>query len=205
MVSQIFGAIGMGATIAGGSLSAKGAFEGGLAQEQQSYYQAGIAKLNSAISKQNEEFALNQGEQEASRYGISARERIGGIRAAQGASGLDVNTGSAKDVQESQKTIAHLDTDTIRANAAKVAYDYDVQSIQFGDQARLYEMAGNNQAVAGGINAEASAIGTVASVASKWSQGSQVGLFSPGGMGDSASNMLGDAAGVAGFNPFGSM
>lgn len=184
-MTQALAVIGIGATIAGGALSAKGAEQQGLAQARQNYYQAGIALLNQNIAKQNAEYALNQGEQEATAYGIQASQKMGAIVAAQGASGLDVHSGSARDVQVGQRKVQDMDMDTIRSNASKVALDYENQAVGFGQQAVLYNMAGSNVAVAGGINAQASEIGTVSSVANKWLQGSQSGLLTTSGISSS--------------------
>ena len=182
--------VGTASTIAGGVMGAKGAEKQGIAQLQQNYYQAGVADLNSKIAKQNADFALNQGEQEAFRRGLTGGEQISAIKTAQASSGLDVNTGSAVRVREGQKQIVDLDMTQARSNAAKVAYDYDVQSLNFEKQAGLYRMAGTNAAQAGQIKAETSLIGTVGSVASKWAQGNQLGFF--GGGAGGGGQALGD-------------
>ncbi len=169
--------VGLGSTIFGGVLGAQGASQAGAAQEKQNYYQAGVAELNSQIAKQNADYAMNQGEQQAQKFGMAAGEREGQIVASQASSGTDVNTGSNLGVQKSQHYVDLQDLTQIRSNAAKVAYDYDVQSVNFDKQAQLYKMAGKDAAAAGATKAEASIVGTVGSVASKWTQGSQVGLF----------------------------
>ena len=171
------GLVGLGSTIFGGILQAQGASAAGAAQEQQNYYQAGVAELNSQIAKQNRDFAFNQGEQQAQKFGLAAGERAGQIVASQASAGMDVNTGSNRSVQQSQHYVDLQDLTQIRSNAAKVAYDYDVQSVNFDKQAGLYKLAGTDAAKAGQTKAEASIVGTVGSVASKWTQGSQVGLF----------------------------
>jgi hypothetical protein len=57
-------------------------------------------------------------------------------------------------------------------------------------------MAGTDAAAAGATKAEASIVGTVGSVASKWTQGSQVGLFNDVGSGISkaASSLFGGSS-----------
>ena len=59
--------VSMGASIAGGAISAFGAKKSGESQQQMFNYQAGVAKINSDIDKQNQEYALSQGEAEAAR------------------------------------------------------------------------------------------------------------------------------------------
>ena len=95
-----------------------------------------VARFIQQIALQNADYARDQGEGQAQKYGMGARQQAGQIRAGQGASGLDVNSGSAKSVADSQHIVSRMDMDTIRANAAKIAYNYDVQAMQFGTQGR---------------------------------------------------------------------
>lgn len=191
------GIVGMGSSILGGLTSAAGAEKAGAAQEMQNYYQAGLAKFNAQIALQNRDYALNQGEQQATIRGLAGGQTMGAIRAAEGSSGFDINTGSHADVQKGQQFANAQDLAQIRSNAAKTAYDYSVQSTQFDQQAKLYEMAGTDAAKAGQIKAEASIISTAGSVADKWTQGSQVGLLS--GVGKSISSTI-SGLGGAGSN-----
>jgi len=70
--------------------------------------------------------------------------------------------------------------DRIRSNAAKTAYNFNVESVQDRNQAQLYTMAGANAAQAGQISAQASLISGAGSVASKWLQSQQSGTYSGG-------------------------
>lgn len=186
MVAAV-GAVGMGTTLAGGILSAFGAEKSGEASQQMYNYQAGVAQINSQIDQQNREYASNYGEQQSVIEGLKGAQQFGQIRTAQGASNLDVNSGSNKAVQDSQRTVTAMDLTQIRSNAAKTAYDYDVKSTMDTNQASLDVMAGQNAKTAGDISAMASILGTVGSVSSKWLQGSQAGLWSTGSGGFGAS------------------
>lgn len=177
MTAAAVGGIGIGTSLAGGLLSAYGAEKMGTAQQSMYNYQAAVAKINSTIDKQNADWALHVGEVEAEKYGIGARQRMGAITAAQGASGLDVNRGSAVDVRRSQQEVTGIDLNQIRTNAAKTAYDYNVRSTMDTNQATIDVMAGQNAKIAGDIQATASILGTVSSVSSKWLQGKQIGMF----------------------------
>lgn len=179
------GGIGIGASLFGGLLSAFGAEKSGQAQQQMYNYQAAVAQINSSTDKQNMEYSLYQGEEQAEKFGIQAGQRQAAIRTAYSAGNIDVNSGSAAQVQGSQKTLTGIDTAQIRENAAKTAYDYDVRSVMDTNQATLDVMAGQNAKIAGDINATASILGTAGSVSSKWLQGTTVGMF--GGSGGSPS------------------
>lgn len=175
------GALGIGTTLAGGVLGAQGAMQSAAATQQMYNYQAGVARINSQIDLQNADYARQQGEIQAQQYGQKAAQQLGAIRTVQAASGVDVNTGTAAQVQESQKKVAGVDIGMIRQNAAKTAYDYDVKSTMDLNQSTLDTMAGVNAIAAGKIQAETSILGAVSSVSSKWLQASQMGMFSGGG------------------------
>jgi hypothetical protein len=96
---------------------------------------------------------------------------------AQSAGGLDVNSGSNKQVQQSQEKIKDIDMESIRSNAAKIAYDYDTKAVMDDNQAGLDVIAGKNAKDAGELGAISSIIGTVSGVSTKWQQGKTTGLW----------------------------
>ena len=140
-------------------------------------YQAQVAKINSDTDKQNADYAIAKGEQGAMVAGMQGAQRFGQIIAGQAASGFDVNSGSNKDVQESQKLITAMDVNQIRTNAAKTAYDYNVQSTQDLNQAGLDTLASSNASAAGDLAMTASLVSTAGSVSDKWLSASKSGLF----------------------------
>lgn len=184
-------AIGIGGSLLGGLTGAAGAAQTAAAQQQMYNYQAGLAQINAQIALQNADYARQQGEQQAQQYGMQAGQRMGQIITSQASSGLDINTGSNKLVQQSQQLVTGLDLDQIRSNAAKTAYDYDTQSVQYQDQAQLYRMGGANAAAAGAINITSSILGTAASVSTKWLQGQQYGLPGNISLGGSPTTAMG--------------
>lgn len=186
--NALLGEVGIGSTLIGGITSAVSGFVQGEAQKQMYDYQAGIARLNAQIAQQNSDYTLNVGEAQAQRAGLAGGQRMGEIRAAQGASGLDVNSGSAKQVQTSQKQLTQTDVASIRSTAAKTAYNYRVQATGLTAQANLDTVAGQNARTAGMLNAGSSLISTATSVSNEWLRGSQLGLWdSPGGSGSGQS------------------
>lgn len=177
------GEVGIGASAVGSAISAGGAYASGQANSKMYGYQANVARINSQIALQNADYARMQGEQQSVIQGRKGAQQLGGIRAAEGASGLSVGSGSSKDVQASQKSTTALDLNQIRSNAAKTAYDFDVQSTQDQNQAGLYSAAASNSKTAGDISALSSIVGGAGSVSSKWLAGQQQGLW--GNAGDS--------------------
>ena len=183
MTAAAAGSIGMGSSIAGGILSAYGAEKGGQATQQMYNYQAAVAKINSQIDLQNRDYALNVGGQQSVIEGLKGAQEFGQIRASEGASNINVNTGSSTRVQDSQRTVTAMDLTQIRSNAAKTAYDFTVRSVMDTNQAALDVIAGQNAKTAGDISAMSSILGSAASVSSKWLQGSQIGLYGKTGGG----------------------
>lgn len=174
------GTIGLGANVAGGGLGIFSALAGGSAKAEAYKYQSSMAWYNAAIAKQNEKYAFDVGEQQAEKAGIAGAAQAGQIKAAQAASGLDVNSGSAKRVQESQHLVSQMDLQTIREKAAKTAYDFSVQATNYENQAKGYSKAAANARTEGVLGAVSSFVGTAGSVASKWLQGNQLGLWGGG-------------------------
>lgn len=178
MTATGFGAVGMGASLAGGLLSAYGAQREGDATQSMYNYRAQVSRINADINRQNAAWARDKGGKEELQYGLKAAQQRGQIKAQQAASNIDVNSGSAKEVQRSQEEIKDMDLAMIRENAAKVAYDYETKAHMDDTQAGLDVMAGNYAKEAGNIKALGSIIGTVSTVSSKWQQGKSTGLWS---------------------------
>ena len=175
------GTIGLASSGASGALGIFSSLMGGGAKADAYKYQSSMAWQNAAIAKQNQKYALDIGEQQAERQGIAGAAQAGQIKAGQAASGVDVNTGSAREVQTSQHLVSQMDLNTIREKAAKTAYDFSVQATNYENQAKGYSKAASNAKTEGVLGAVSSFIGTVGSVSSKWLQGNQLGMWGNGG------------------------
>lgn len=174
------GMIGIGTSAASGVGGVFSSLFGGAAKAESYKYQSSMAMYNAAIAKQNEKYAFDVGEQQAERQGIAGAAQAGQIKAGQAASGLDINGGSAKEVQSSQHLVSQMDMATIREKAAKTAYDFSVQAVNYENQAKGLNKAASNARTEGVIGAVSSVIGTAGSVSSKWMQGNQLGLWGKG-------------------------
>lgn len=169
----ILAAVGMGATAAGGLIKAYGEGEAGSAKSAEYTYRAGMARRNAQIQRQNSDYALEAGDANAERSGLTTGFTIARQRVAQASNGFDVNTGTNADVQQSTRDIGVIDQSTIRTNAGRQALSFRNQASGLEAEATLDEMAGSNAKRAGGINQLATLIGTAGSVASKWYQSGQ--------------------------------
>jgi len=169
--------ISIGSSAAGGVLNAFGAAQKGAATASLYNYQAGIAQFKERIALQNRDYALTVGEDQLASYGLKSAQLAGKIKAAQGASNIDVGSGSAVDVQKSQKLVSDIDMATIRKNAARRAYGYEVEAATQEAQAGLYTLAASKTEEAIPLEVTSSLISGASSVSSKWLQAQQAGIF----------------------------
>ncbi len=147
-------AIGTVATLAGTGLKVAGQLQGGA-------YQAQVARNNAKIATQNAEYERVVGQDRAAISSMKGAQKSGAVKAAQSANGVDVNSGSAVDVQAGEREADTLDTETILNDSELAAYGYTTQAKNFEGQADQEESS-----------ATFDALGTLASsagqLASKW-------------------------------------
>jgi hypothetical protein len=146
-----FAAAGLGT--AGGLVKAYGDIEGGLATKNASNYAAQVAANNAAIATQNADYTEKSGRVQAEAVSLKGAAQAGKIKAGQAASGVDVNTGSAADVQESQREVSKVDTETSLSNAELQAYGYRTQATNFEAQSELDKAEAKQGEEAGYIGA----------------------------------------------------
>lgn len=166
-------AIGAGASAGGGILSAFGQSEKGEADARMYSYRAGVAKMNATINRQNSDYALEAGEAQARRSGLTTGFTIAKQKTAQAANGFDVNTGTNADVRDTTQSIGIEDQTTIRNEFGRKALGFRNQAAAEDAEAGAMLIAGDNARRAGKIAAAGTLIGTAGSVASKWMTASQ--------------------------------
>lgn len=172
------GAMAIGTSVLSGITSGAGASFTSGASADAFNFKAGIAKLNADINRQNASWAINSGAIKASNYGLKAGQEIAETKVVQAASGLDVNSGSKEAVRDTQSTVAKFDQNQIRADAAHTAHGYEVKAATDTMEAELDRVGAVNAGKAGKLGILSSVIGTASSVASKWTQGNTIGMWS---------------------------
>lgn len=175
-------AIGLVTSLVGGGMTAYGQAQAGEANAAQMKYKAEVAKRNAEINRQNSDFALEAGESEAKRSGLTTGFTIAKQKVVQSGSGFDVNSGSNAAVRESTQDIGIVDQNTIRTNAGRRALGYRNRAGDLDAEAGADLMAGDNAKRAASIASTGTLIGTAGSVASKWTQASQVWGGAKGGV-----------------------
>ena len=154
---------------AGTAVSAAGQIEQGQATANAANYSAEVAANNAKIANQNAEYAINAGQVKAADSSMKGAAVLGKIRAAQAASGIDVNTGSAADVQQSQAETSKLDTETVINNADLRAYGYRSEATGFKAQSGLDTAQAEQAPIGADIGAAGSSLSNASSLAFKWS------------------------------------
>lgn len=150
------------AALASAGVSAFGQIKEGKATQAADNYQAQVATNNAAIATQKANWAAEEGEQNTSKSQMDTAAKVGAIKANQAASGVTVGEGSSADVVQSARTAGMLDAMTIRSNAAREAYGFQVDSSNQTAQAGLDRAAGKNAVKASKIGAAATILGGAA-------------------------------------------
>ena len=201
--ASTFATIGSVASVLGGVVGAAGSLESGAAQSAAATYQAQLAASNEKIAQQNATQAEATGSAQVEQEGIKTKAEVGAIKAAQAASNIDVNSGSALDVRSSAAALGQLDALTIRSNAEKTAYGYETQASQFAGQESLEQATAQQAQLAGGIGAFSSILGAASGVSNQYSRWAQAAGGGGSVIGDSGAgtgaNFVGGEANLALF------
>jgi hypothetical protein len=125
--------------------------------EKQGDYEAAMLEQNAKIAERQAQDALLRGKLEEQKIGANTRQIIGAQRSIIGAQGLDLESGSALDLQLEAASMGALDAMTIRNNARREAWGYNVEAGDARNRAVLTRYAARN-AAAGQRNAATSTL-----------------------------------------------
>lgn len=109
----------------------------------QGQYQEQIYKLNSRLAELNAQDALDRGDLKIQQYGSAVKKLVGSQRASFAAQGIDVNSGSAKEVQNNTQYQARLSELTIRNNAFREAWGYKIEAITSSAKGEFTNISSN--------------------------------------------------------------
>lgn len=130
----------MTALIGAGGLTAYGQYQSGRANDR-------LARQNARIAEAQAEDALVRGEQDVTRRRIKTEGQIGAQRARLAAQGVDINVGSAAEIQAETAALSELDVVTIRNNAAREAWGYRTQAADYRARGRIARTEGTYDAL----------------------------------------------------------
>lgn len=162
--------IGLALTAASTLVGTVGAISAGQAQKSQAEYQAQVAKNNAQTARQNAEYTSNVGETQAQAQDFKSRAALGAIEAAQGASGLSLDSPTMRDVRRDAGQILRLDTQNIAQNAALRSRAYTGQASNFGAEAGLQQMAGRDAERGSYLKAAGTLLSGASSFSEKWTK-----------------------------------
>lgn len=167
--------------IAGAGISAAGAISGGIAAKNQANYQAQIANNNAIIAEQNAVRTEQAGIAAGENQGRKGAAKEAGIKVAQASNGVDVNTGSASEVQAGERQTDQLDTETVLSNSNLHAYGYRVQADNFEAEEALDKSKAANAVPAAGLAAAGGLLSNASSIGLKWGGGGGSSKWTSGG------------------------
>lgn len=162
-------------SVMGAGEKAAGAKQAAAAQSAAAGYNAQVADQNAQVNLQNASLTASEGDINAGTQGQKERAQIGATLAGQGASGVNVNSGSAVNVRASEAMVGQQNVMQIRADAARKAYGYETAAYGDESQAELDRSSAKNATTAGKINAQGDILGGVSSVTGNLTKYMQAG------------------------------
>ena len=158
--------------MAGALMSAAGSYYGAKSQRSALDFQADIAAINARFAELGAQQELIRGEQQIGAQTLRAGKLKSRQRAALAANGVDVGEGSAAELLASTDIVKEIDSNTLNANAVRIALGYRMQAVSMQNDALI------RRATAEGINPLGSAASTLltsgGSVAKSWYEWSKV-------------------------------
>lgn len=151
----------------GAGLSAAGTVAGGFAQANTAAYQAKIAQNNAAIAEQNAQRAAQAGEQQAGDTSEKGAANLASIKTAIAANNLDVNSGSALNVEKSARATSQLNTLQTERNAQEQVYGYRATAASDTAQANLDKSEETPDIIGAGIGATGTLFGNASAIGTK--------------------------------------
>lgn len=125
----------LGMQAAGAVNSTVGSFFSAQGQKSALKAQAGIADINAKLSELTAQSALRAGQIEEQKTRLATANLKSKQRAAMGANGVDLGSDSAVNVLTSTDVMGEIDANTVAANAARAAWGYRVQGMNYQNEA----------------------------------------------------------------------
>lgn len=127
----------------GAALSATGSVMGGISADQQGHYAAKIADQNAKMDHLSSRDALERGRIEEQRQYRHNARAMGAQRVAIAANGIELDFGTAADLQTDTARAGWEDAQTIRENAVREAKGFEISAWNHTAQASADRAQGN--------------------------------------------------------------
>jgi hypothetical protein len=143
-----------------GVMELSSAYSQSEAKKLQGKYQKELFDHNSRMAGLQAEDALRRGDREANQQRKKARQVQGSQRAALAAQGIDVDLGSAAEIQDETIVQGERDAQTVRNNAWREAWGYRAQAEDAASRGLMGDAIAQSDArntlITGGMNAAGS-------------------------------------------------
>lgn len=137
-------------------------------------YQRSISEMNSEFANAQANDATKRGEQSVNDLRQQTRQRVGSQRAALAASGVDVGSGSAAQLQMDTEMTAIQDARTIRNNAVREAWGFRSQAANMSAQGDFASITARGQSTQTLLNGGMRAAGNFSSAYGAYKDGKKV-------------------------------
>lgn len=160
------GATALNTQIGGGLSTAIGAYYTAKGEQNNFQSTANIADTNSRIAELSAQSALFQGQKQEQASRIASRNLKEAQRTAYAGNGIDLNSETAQRVLTSTDVLGEIDANTISANAARAAWGYRTESVQYQNQALTARASA--KAISPKTRAMSSLINSASSISESW-------------------------------------
>jgi hypothetical protein len=137
----------------GALASAGGALYSEIATSQAASYQSTVARNNAQIANANAQRAIAAGQQSAQDKSLQNAATLGALTTGLAANNIDTNTGSALDLEASQRARGQLDASTTLYNAQVQAYGYRTNAVSNEAESQLDQMTATNAPIGAALGA----------------------------------------------------
>lgn len=160
------GATALSSQIDGGISTAIGSYYTAKGEQNNYLASAGIADTNARLSELTAQSALLQGQREEQASRIATSNVKEGQRAAYAANGIALDSDTANRVLTSTDVLGEIDANTLAANAARSAWGYRTQAVQYKNEALIKRASA--KATSPFARAQASLINSAGPIAESW-------------------------------------
>lgn len=159
-------AVSTGGQAFGAVSSVFGAYSKSKATKKAYEYDAAVDRNNAQYAEFNAEDAITRGQIDEGNSRLKYASVKGSQRARFAANGVDVDYGSARNIQDDTQMMSDLDAATIKDNALRAAWGFKVQAQGYTDNARLLKSRADAESP--GMAALTQLMGSGATVADSW-------------------------------------
>ena len=130
--------------VASVAASTAGAYQQSKAAKESAKYQAAVSRNNAIIAERQAADRIDQGKQEERNFRKQLETLKGKQRSSFSASGVVVDQDTPLDILGETAELGELDAFTIRRNAEREAYGFELQANNFENQAKLSDANAKN-------------------------------------------------------------